>query len=102
MTTRKQGTRPSISGRVPRPFALPWAKGQVTQEARIHSDHWEPTIQLMESEDGTVALRFWFYSQGRFNRNPMIIGEEEFSRMAEELRRHPRLRALLRKMVGCD
>ena len=100
--TTPEGAGTIPEGRVPRPFTLPWANGQVTQEAQIHCDHWDPTIQLLESEDGTVSLRFCFYSRGRFNRNPMIIGEEELPRMADELRRHPRLRALLRKMAGCD
>ena len=65
--------------RLPRPFKLPWGKGQVVEEASVVHDHWRPTIQLLEYEDGSLNVRFCVYSaQGRFQRQTPIWTEEDF------------------------
>ena len=85
---------------VPRPFDMPWGKGQITEEVRIDRGHWEPTIQLMEYDDGSAGLRFCFYSGGRFNRNPLIMDEADLTSMARELEGAPRIKAMLRRLAG--
>ncbi len=85
---------------LPRPFALPWGKGQITEEVQIARDHWEPTIQLMEYDDGSAALRFCFYSGGRFNRNPLILDDGDLDELARELEATPRLKAMLRRLAA--
>ena len=55
--------------RLPRPFKLPWGKGQVVEEVSVVHEHWVPTIQLLEYDDGSLNVRFCVYSaQGRFQR----------------------------------
>lgn len=39
---------------VPRPFSLHWGKGHVAEEATWVGEHHEPTIQLLELDDGEV------------------------------------------------
>jgi hypothetical protein len=85
---------------IPRPFEMPWGKGQIMEEARAVRDHWEPTIQLMEYEDGSAGLRFCFYSGGRFNRSPLILGDSDLDELARELEGTPRIKAMLQRLVG--
>lgn len=89
-----------MTRKVPRPFNMPWGRGEIVEEVSIQAPHWEPTIQLMEYEDGALALRFCYYSDGRFGRGPMLLGEEDLERMAEAIRRSKRLRRLIEKMTG--
>lgn len=87
--------------KLPRPFKLPWGKGQVVEEVSVAHEHWVPTIQLLEYEDGSLAVRFCFYSPtGRFRRSPPIWMEEDFDAFAHELQDAPRLQALIQRMAG--
>ena len=89
----------TTSRRLPRPFTMPWGKGLITQEVLVVQEHWEPTIQLMEYEDGSIALRFCTYNRGRFNRNPMILGEEDIAEFRRGLEQAPRIKAFLGRLV---
>ena len=47
--------------KVPRPFKMPWGKGMVVEEASISSRYHEPTVQLLEFDNGHKVIRFcWF------------------------------------------
>ncbi len=48
--------------RVPRPFTMPWGRGLVVEEASTVGEHHEPTIQLLEYEDGRESIRFCSYN----------------------------------------
>lgn len=85
---------------LPRPFRMPWGKGQIVEEVSIPCPHWEPTVQLMEYEDGERSLRFCYYSEGRFGRGPMILAEDDLDRMAEALPHAPMIEGMLRRMAG--
>ena len=87
--------------RLPRPFNLPWGKGQVVEEVSVVHEHWVPTIQLLEYDDGSLNVRFCVYSaQGRFQRQTPIWTEEDFAAFGLELEEAPRLQALIRRMAG--
>ena len=93
-------SRKNLEGRpVPRPFAMPWANGWIAEEVEVVREHWEPTIQLMEYEDGSRALRFCFYHGGRFSRNPMILGEEDIPALRQALDGAPQIKELLRRLA---
>ena len=86
---------------VPRPFSLHWGDGQIVEEATYVGRYHEPSIQLLEFEDGSLEIRFCHYNHaGRFQRSPLIVGEEGISGLRKALASTPRLRALLREMVG--
>ena len=78
---------------------MPWGKGQITEEAVVVRDHWDPTIQLMEYDDGARGLRFCFYTGGRFNRSPMILGEADRTDLSAALDDAPAIREMLRRLV---
>ena len=84
---------------LPRPFSMPWGTGRITEEVQVVRDHWEPTIQLMQYDDGEQALRFCFYSGGRFNRNPMMLSVDDLDEMANALDEAPRIKELLRRLA---
>ena len=73
----------------------------VVEEVSVAHEHWQPTMQLLEYEDGSLGVRFCFYSPtGRFRRSPAIWMEEDFDTFAEVLEEAPRLQALVQRMAG--
>jgi len=84
----------------PRPFELHWGKGQIVEEAAYAGEHHEPSVQLLEFDDGYLAIRFCYYDHaGRFQRSPLIVNDSEMEGMRAALKRTPRLREMLRKLV---
>lgn len=79
---------------------MPWGSGRIVEEVSIQCPHWEPTIQLMEYEDGSQSLRFCYYSDGRFGRGPMILGEEDLDKMGEALEKTRLIKSLIGRMAG--
>ena len=90
----------SFSRPVPRSFVMHWGRGEIVEEASYVGRYHEPSLQLMEFEDGSRAIRFCYYSSGRFQRSPLMLDEQASRRLKAALRRTPRLRALLRRLVA--
>ena len=90
--------------KLPRPFTMHWGHGQIIEEASWAAEHHEPSIQLLEYDDGEHAgyrsIRFCYYSpDGRFQRSPMMLGQDEIAGLRKALAATPKLRALLKKLV---
>jgi len=70
--------------KTPRPFKFHWGSGYVMDEVSIkcsiggHS--WEPTIQLLEYDDGMQQLRFCVYDGKRFQRMSLLIDRKKLAR----------------------
>ncbi len=87
---------------LPRPFSLHWGSGRIVEEATYVGRYHEPSLQLLEFDDGSLALGFCYYDHaGRFQRSPLILGRDEIAGLSEALARTPRLRALLEELVRC-
>ena len=85
---------------VPRPFTMPWGKGEIIEEATAVGAHHEPAIQLLRYEDGSLSIRFSHYDhRGRFQRSPLMISSETIAGLRRSLAKTPRLRALLGRLV---
>lgn len=86
---------------VPRPFSLHWGRGYIVEEATYSGRYHEPSLQLLEFEDGSFSVRFCYYDHaGRFQRSPLILGEDEVEGLRQRLATAaPRLQALLRRLV---
>lgn len=65
----------SPSRTVPRPFEFHWGKGMVVEEASVETPYNEPTIQLLEYENGSLSVRFCYYRGPRFGRGPADDGQ---------------------------
>jgi hypothetical protein len=94
---------PAPKGRpTPRPFAFHWGGGEITEEASFRGQYTEPSIQLLEYEGGGTGIRFCYYSlDGRFQRSPMMIDcGETLEGLRAAIKRTPKLRALLKKLVS--
>ena len=86
---------------VPRPFQLQWGAGQIAEEATFAGEHHEPTIQLLDFDDGSVSVRFcWYDHAGRFQRSPLMLGPTEAAGLRAALAETPRLRAFLEELVS--
>jgi hypothetical protein len=97
-------TKPKRS--VPRPFNYHWGSGQIVEEAAYVGQHHEPSIQLLEYDAGAEqgdgwSVRFCFYNpRGHFQRSPLVIGDDELRGLRAALKKTPKLRALLKKLVA--
>ena len=86
--------------RIPRPFELHWGKGQIVEEATFEGQFHQPSIQLLEFEDGSLSVRFCYYNpEGRFQRSPLMIDAEDIPAFGEALSENTRLRSLLQELV---
>ena len=90
--------------RLPRPFSMPWGNGQIVEEASFSGEYHEPTLQLLEYTDGpaqgSLSVRFCYYGHdGRFQRGPLLVQEDDLDGLRESLAQAPRLQALLRRMI---
>ena len=89
---------------LPRPFTYHWGSGQIVEEAAYTGQHHEPAIQLLQYDEGEASggwsIRFCFYSrEGRFQRSPLVVGDDELAGLRAALQHTPRLRALLKRLV---
>ena len=66
----------------------------------LHGDSWEPTIQLLEYEDGTQQLRFCVYAGWRFKRIPLVLGTREIRALAKQVKQKKRVSSLLSKLTA--
>src|SRR5581483_341894 len=90
--------------KLPRPFAMHWGTGLITEEASFTGEYHAPCIQLLEYTEGPAAgsksIRFCYYGHdGRFQRSPLMIGEAELADLRKALDDAPKLKELLRKLV---
>ena len=88
-----------------RNFTLHWGSGVIAEEVRVSGPFHCPAIQLLEFREGPAAgarqIRFCYYDhKGRFQRSPLIVGEEEMEALAGALKAAPRLRAMLRRLAA--
>jgi hypothetical protein len=88
-----------------RTFSLHWGSGVIEEEVQIETEHHRPTIQLLRFTEGPIAgsyeIRFCYYDRrGRFQRSPMILDAEHVAQMKAELKRAPKLRRLLKKLIA--
>lgn len=90
---------------LPRPFTMHWGSGQITEEAAFRGQFKEARIQLLEYTDGEAAggwsIRFCYYSpDGRFQRGPLMVDEQDLDGLRQALLATPTLRALLSPLLG--
>lgn len=87
--------------KIPRKFSMPWGDGQVVQEVGVETEHNELVIQLLRYDDFPgETLRFCqYWRDGRFQRQPMMIGDADIDRMRAALKAAPEIRDLLKRFV---
>ena len=89
---------------LPRPFAYHWGSGQIVEEAAYTGEHHEPAIQLLQYDESaghaSWSIRFCFYNpRGHFQRSPLVIGDDELKGLRAALKKSPKLRKLLKRLV---
>ncbi|MGE0597824.1 MAG: hypothetical protein AB7J35_11770 [Dehalococcoidia bacterium] len=93
-----------MARKVPRKFSLHFGSGNVAEEATFEGEHHQPTIQLLDFDEGdaagSVMLRFCSYSaRGQFMRDPLILADSDVAAMREAVRNSPRIAAFLRGLL---
>jgi len=85
---------------LPRAFSLHWASGEVIEEASFVGEYHESVIQLLRADDGYSMVRFCYYDpEGRFQRSPLIVSEDDINGLRKSLLQCPNLQVLLNKLV---
>ncbi len=97
---KKRQPSPTPETGLPRPFELPWGHGRILAEASIETPFNEPTIQLLEFDDGARALRFCVCHQGDLLDKPAIVDESDLPRLKRAIQQSPALAALLKELLG--
>ncbi len=82
--------------KLPRKFKFPFGRGKITEEVSIKCPHWEPTIQLLEFDNGEKVLRFCYYHGNRFGRSPMMVNEKDFNRLVKAARKSRKINEILK------
>jgi len=95
----------ATSRKLPRPFEMPWGRGEIVEEASFPGEHHQPAIQLLEYTEGEAAgsfsVRFCTYNHaGRFQRSPLMLGEADIDGLRGSLQETPRLRAILAQLLA--
>ena len=70
----------------------------VIDEVSIHSQYHEPTIQLLEFDNGDKLLRFCSYSHGRFSRAPLMIDEKDLKLLGKAITKTKEIRKFISKL----
>jgi hypothetical protein len=91
--------------KLPRPFEMHWGRGEIVEEASFTGEYHEPAIQLLEYTEGEAAgsfsVRFCTYNhRGGFQRSPLMVSEADIEGLRKAIEATPRLRDLLRRLVG--
>ena len=87
----------------PRPFKFYFGQGQIVEEVSCQSRWHQPTIQLLEWDDGDLSLRFCSYTHdGRFQRNPLVVSASDLATLAARADPGGRLKPLLEILGGSE
>ena len=60
---------------------MPWGKGMVVEEAYVTSKYHQPTIQLLQFNNGDKVIRFCSYNEGRCIISPLMVDEKDLRRL---------------------
>jgi len=84
--------------KVPRPFKMPFGNGMVVEEASITSRYHEPTVQLLQFDNGNRAIRFCSYNKGRFSRSPLMIDEKDMRKLGSAIKKEKEISELISRL----
>ncbi len=84
--------------KVPRPFKMPWGNGIVVKEVSITSQYHEPTVQLLQFDNGDRVIRFCSYNKGRFSRVPLMIDEKDLQKLGSVIKKEKEISKLISKL----
>ena len=99
------GSDPDLNAErpTPRPFKFYFGQGQIVEEISCQSRWHQPTIQLLEWDDGELSLRFCSYTDdGRFQRNPLVVSARDLAALAAKASPKGRLKPLLEMLGGSE
>ena len=84
--------------KVPRPFKMPWGNGMVVKEVSITSQYHEPTVQLLQFDNGDRAIRFCSYNKGKFSRSPLMIDEKDLRKLGNVIKKEKEISKLISRL----
>ena len=84
--------------KIPRPFKMPFGNGMVVKETSITSQFHEPTVQLLQFDNGNRAIRFCSYNKGRFSRAPLMIDEKDLRKLGSAIKKEKEISKLISRL----
>ncbi len=84
--------------KIPRPFKMPFGNGMVVKEVSITSQYHEPTVQLLQFDNGNRVIRFCSYNKGRFSRAPLMIDEKDLRKLGSAIKKEKEISKLISRL----
>jgi len=84
--------------KIPRPFKMPFGNGMVVKEASIISQYHEPTVQLLQFDNGDRAIRFCSYNKGKFSRSPLMINEKDLQKLGSAIKKEKEISKFISRL----
>jgi len=84
--------------KIPRPFKMPFGNGMVVKEASIISQYHEPTVQLLQFDNGDRVIRFCSYNKGRFSRSPLMIHEKDLQKLGTAIKKEKEISKFISRL----
>jgi len=84
--------------KIPRPFKMPFGNGMVVKEVSITSQYHEPTVQLLQFDNGDRVIRFCSYNKGRFSRAPLMIDEKDLRKLGSAIKKEKEISKLISRL----
>jgi len=84
--------------KVPRPFKMPFGNGMVVKEVSITSQYHEPTVQILQFDNGNKAIRFCSYNKGRFSRAPLMIDERDLQKLGSVIKKEKEISKFISRL----
>lgn len=79
---------------------FPWARAHILDVVSVPAPHQDLALELLEFENGQRSLRFAAYAKGQLVRGPMVLHDEDVTRLSTAARRSPAILEFLRGLVG--
>jgi hypothetical protein len=80
--------------------ATPWGEATVLEELalpqRAGDRRFSSVVQLLETQDGELLVRFAYTTDGTARRGPVTLRARDVARLRSAVREHPRLAEALR------
>jgi hypothetical protein len=81
-------------------IATPWGKATLVDEVRVQQragdKRFSSLVQLLESKDGELFVRFAYATNGSARRGPVTLRARDLEKLREALRNRPELTEVLR------
>lgn len=79
---------------------FPWARAHILEVVTVEAPHQDVALELLEFENGQRSLRFAAYSKGKLVEGPLVLHDEDLTRVAQAASRSPSIHEFLVRLAA--